>query len=79
MGDIAMVLGATQRREGYMEGNGYCVTWTFGHLCQLKEPADYSSYWKAWSLSRLPMTDRFGIKLMEEPGIQAQFNTINYS
>lgn len=75
--DIAMVLGATQRREGYMEGNGYCVTWTFGHLCQLKEPADYSSYWKAWSLSRLPMIpDRFGIKLMEEPGIQAQFKTI---
>ena len=64
--DIAHVLGATASHDGYMEGNGYQVTWTFGHLCTLKEPHDYSPSWKAWSLSSLPMIPpRFGIKLIE--------------
>ena len=64
--DIAEVLGAHERRDGYIEGNGYQVTWTFGHLCTLKEPHDYTSQWKAWSLGSLPMIPpRFGIKLIE--------------
>ena len=63
--DIAEVLGARERKDGYIEGNGYQVTWTFGHLCMLKEPHEYSSQWKAWSLSSLPMIPpRFGIKLI---------------
>lgn len=75
--DIAKILGATQRREGYFEGNGWCVTWTFGHLCCLKEPADYSPYWKAWSLSQLPMIPpRFGIKLIENQSYERQFRVI---
>ncbi|MDO5035578.1 MAG: DNA topoisomerase 3 [Porphyromonas sp.] len=75
--DIAQVIGATTRRDGYMEGNGYCVTWTFGHLCQLKDPADYTPYWRAWSLSRLPMIpQRFGIKLIQDSGVEAQFQVI---
>ena len=53
--DIAKILGATTRRDGYFEGAGYCVTWTFGHLCTLKEPADYDPAWRRWSLSQLPM------------------------
>ena len=76
--DIARVLGANSSRDGYMEGNGYQVTWTFGHLCTLKEPHDYAPSWKAWSLSSLPMIPpRFGIKLIEhDQGIEKQFRTI---
>ena len=76
--DIAHVLGANSSREGYMEGNGYQVTWTFGHLCTLKEPHDYTPSWKAWSLSSLPMIPpRFCIKLIEhDQGIEKQFHII---
>ncbi len=75
--DIAKVLGATQAHEGYMEGNGYQVTWTFGHLCTLKEPHDYSDQWKAWALTRLPMIpQRFGIKLIADKGVEKQFKII---
>ena len=75
--DIARVLGANQSHDGYMEGNGYQVTWTFGHLCTLKEPHDYTPLWKAWALSRLPMIPpRFGIKLIDDKGIAKQFSII---
>ena len=75
--DIAKVLGATQDHRQYMEGNGYQVTWTFGHLCELKEPHEYSPLWKAWSLSSLPMIPpRFGIKLKNDRGIEEQFRVI---
>ena len=75
--DIARIIGANTARQGYMEGNGYQVTWTFGHLCTLKEPHDYTPYWKAWSLSSLPMIPpRFGIKLIEDEGIKKQFAII---
>lgn len=75
--DIAKVLGANTAHEGYMEGNGYQVTWTFGHLCCLKEPHDYTDQWKAWALSRLPMIpQRFGIKLIADKGIEKQFKII---
>ena len=75
--DIAHVLGATQQRDGYMEGNGYQVTWTFGHLCELKEPHEYNPLWKQWSLGQLPMIpQRFGIKLKSDKGVEKQFNTI---
>lgn len=75
--DIARILGATASRGGYMEGNGYCVTWTFGHLCTLKDPGDYTEGWKRWALSPLPMIPpKFGIKVMDDPGIQQQFNVI---
>jgi DNA topoisomerase-3 len=75
--DIANVLGATQKMDGYMEGNGYQVTWTFGHLCELKEPHEYTPLWKSWSLSQLPMIPtRFGIKLKADKGIEKQFHTI---
>ena len=75
--DIADVLGARNRKEGYIEGNGYQVTWTFGHLCTLKEPHEYTPSWKAWSLSSLPMIPpRFGIKLINDPGIEKQFHII---
>ena len=75
--DIAEVLGAHTRKEGYIEGNGYQVTWTFGHLCTLKEPHEYTPSWKAWSLSSLPMIPpRFGIKLINDPGIEKQFHII---
>ena len=75
--DIARILGANTQRPGYYEGNGYCVTWTFGHLCELKEPADYTPHWKSWGLSYLPMIpDKFGIKLKDDKGIEQQFNTI---
>ncbi len=75
--DIAQVLGATQAHDGYMEGNGYQVTWTFGHLCELKEPHEYSPLWKTWSLAQLPMIpQRFGIKLKTDKGVEKQFNTI---
>ena len=75
--DIAKVLGANTTHEGYMEGNGYQVTWTFGHLCTLKEPHDYTDQWKAWALSRLPMIpQRFGIKLIADKGVEKQFKVI---
>ena len=75
--DIAHVIGATQPHDGYIEGNGYQVTWTFGHLCTLKEPNDYTPNWKVWSLGALPMIPaRFGIKLIEDKGIKKQFATI---
>lgn len=75
--EIADVLGARSRKEGYIEGNGYQVTWTFGHLCTLKEPHDYSPMWKRWSLSSLPMIPpRFGIKLISDKGIEKQFGVI---
>lgn len=75
--DIAEVLGARNRKEGYIEGNGCQVTWTFGHLCTLKEPHEYTPSWKAWSLSSLPMIPpRFGIKLINDPGIEKQFHII---
>lgn len=75
--EIATVLGANTRRDGYMEGNGYCVTWTFGHLCELKEPADYGNQWRSWSIVHLPiMPDRFGIKLKNDNGIREQFAVI---
>ena len=75
--DIAKVLGANTAHEGYMEGNGYQVTWTFGHLCTLKEPHDYTDQWKSWALSRLPMIPpRFGIKLIADKGVEKQFKVI---
>ena len=75
--DIARILGATTSHDGYMEGNGYQVTWTFGHLCELKEPDDYTPMWKRWSLAALPMIPpRFGIKLINDDGIKRQFGII---
>ncbi len=75
--EIADVIGATSRHDGYYEGNGYQVTWTFGHLCTLKEPHDYTANWKNWNLGSLPMIPpRFGIKLIDDKGIEKQFRTI---
>ncbi len=75
--DIAKVLGATTAHDGYMEGNGYQVTWTFGHLCELKAPDDYCEEWKRWSFGALPMIPaHFGIKLKHDHGVAKQFNTI---
>ena len=75
--EIADILGARSRHDGYYEGNGYQVTWTFGHLCTLKEPHDYTPMWQRWSLGSLPMIPpRFGIKLIEDRGIEKQFSTI---
>ena len=75
--DIARILGATSSKDGYLEGNGYQVTWTFGHLCELKEPNDYAVNWKHWSLAALPMVPlRFGIKLIDDEGIKKQFSII---
>lgn len=74
---IAKVLGANQRRDGYFEGNGYCVTWTFGHLCALLEPQEYTEQWKSWNLSSLPMIpQRFSIKVSGDEGVHKQFNVI---
>ena len=76
--DIAKVLGATTSHDGYMEGNGYQVTWTFGHLCELKEPHEYFPQWKAWSLAQLPMIPpHFGIRLKNDQGVAKQFATIS--
>lgn len=76
--DIAKILGANTPFEGYMEGNGYQVTWTFGHLCELKYPEDYTSLWQRWSLAALPMIpQRFGIRLKKDKGIEKQFAVIN--
>ena len=75
--DIARIIGATSQHDGYMEGNGYQVTWTFGHLCELKMPEDYAPIWKAWSLGQLPMVpQRFGIRLKNDAGVKKQFETI---
>lgn len=76
--DIAEVIGAKQRKDGYYEGNGYQVTWTFGHLCTLKEPHDYTEKWKYWRLEDLPMIpSSFGVKVMEDAGVQKQFHVIS--
>ena len=75
--EIANILGAKSTKDGYLEGNGYQVTWTFGHLCELKEPHEYTSMWKNWSLSQLPMIPpRFGIKLKPDKGVEKQFGII---
>ena len=75
--DIAHILGAGTRKDGYYEGNGYWVSWTFGHLCTLKEPNDYDAFWKRWSLESLPMIPtKFGIKLKNNKGVKKQFQTI---
>ncbi|NBX80075.1 MAG: DNA topoisomerase III [Flavobacteriales bacterium] len=75
--DLAEILGAKTRRDGYFEGNGYCVTWTFGHLCSLKDPEDYNPIWKSWRLEDLPIIpEQFGIKIKNDSGIQKQFKTI---
>ena len=75
--DIARVLGANTQRDGFMEGNGYCVSWTFGHLCALLDPHEYNDQWKGWNMSSLPMVPaRFGIKVSDDKGILKQFNTI---
>lgn len=75
--EIADILGATQKKDGYIEGNGYQVSWTFGHLCTLKEPHDYSPDWKQWSIRYLPIIPpRFGIKLIDNATYQKQFKTL---
>lgn len=75
--DIAEIIGAKQRNDGYWEGNGYCVTWTFGHLCTLKEPHDYNENWKYWKLEDLPIIPpNFGIKVIEDNGVKRQFACI---
>jgi DNA topoisomerase-3 len=75
--DLAKVLGANVRKDGYFEGNGYCVSWTFGHLCTLKEPGDYTETWQKWNLDALPMLPpNFGIKLKDDGGIRKQYATI---
>lgn len=75
--DIANVIGAKQRKDGYFEGNGYAVTWTYGHLCSLKEPADYDSRWKYWNMNTLPMIPlRFGIRALENEGVAKQLGVI---
>ena len=74
---IASILGAKERHDGYYEGNGYQVTWTFGHLCALLDPNDYNEQWKGWNMSSLPMIpERFGIKVANDKGVQKQFNII---
>ena len=76
--DLAKVLGADRRHDGFWEGPEYCVTWTFGHLCTLKEPHDYVERWKYWTLGQLPMIPpRFGIKLMDDEGVRKQFKVIS--
>ena len=75
--EIASIIGANSKRDGYFEGNGYCVTWTFGHLCTLKEPHEYAPEWKSWNINSLPMIPpKFGIKLIEDKGVEKQFATI---
>ncbi len=77
--DIARIIGATARRDGFYEGNGYQVTWTFGHLCELKMPEDYTPIWRPWALSVLPMIPpRFGIRLKEDEGVKKQFSIIEH-
>ena len=75
--DIANVLGARDAKQGYIEGNGYQVTWTFGHLCELKEPDEYNARWKRWDLWDLPMIpQRYGIRLKNDEGVKRQFTII---
>jgi DNA topoisomerase-3 len=75
--DLAEILGAKNRKDGYLEGNGYCVTWVFGHLCSLKDPEDYNPNWKYWKLEDLPIIPaQFGIKLREDDGAKRQFKVI---
>ncbi len=75
--DIALILGATVKRDGYYEGSGYNITWTYGHLCTLKEPSDYTDMWRRWSLGALPMIpQRFGIKVIDQESIRRQFGVI---
>ncbi|WP_406683038.1 DNA topoisomerase 3 [Seonamhaeicola sp. MEBiC1930] len=75
--EIAAVLGAKTKRDGYFEGNGYAVTYTFGHLCTLKEPVDYKTYWKSWDLNNLPMLpEKFEVKVVPNSGIQKQFKIV---
>ena len=75
--DLAEILGAKTRRDGYFEGNGYQVTWTFGHLCTLKEPHDYNEKWKSWRLESLPIIpESFGIKVIDDNGVKKQFSVI---
>lgn len=75
--EIANILGANTRRDGYFEGNGYCVTWTFGHLCTLQEPGEYTDKWQKWNLGALPMIpSKFRIRLIEDEGIKKQFTVI---
>lgn len=75
--EIASVLGATTKRDGYFEGNGYAVTYTFGHLCTLCEPSDYKPYWKSWDLNNLPMLpEKFKVKVSDDKGIKKQFNIV---
>jgi hypothetical protein len=75
--EIATILGANTKHDGYFEGNGYAVTYTFGHLCTLKEPNDYWPHWKSWDLNNLPMLpEKFETKLVQNSGIQKQFNII---
>ena len=76
-GEIAKIVGANSRRDGFYEGNGYWVSWTFGHLCGLKEPHDYKESDKFWDLYNLPIVPKeFGIKLISNKGVEKQFNTI---
>ena len=76
--EIAHIIGANQKKDGYFEGNGYQVTWTFGHLCTLKEPEDYFPELKKWRLVNLPIIPTtFGIKLIDNSGVQKQFNIIH--
>ncbi|WP_423127610.1 type IA DNA topoisomerase [Gaoshiqia sp. Z1-71] len=75
--EIAQIIGAKNRKDGYFEGNGYQVSWTFGHLCTLKEPNDYTDRWKYWNLRELPMIpSRFGIKVIDDEGVKKQFNIL---
>jgi DNA topoisomerase-3 len=75
--EIAQILGANTRRDGYFEGNGYSVTWTFGHLCTLYTPDDYKPHWKRWDFNTLPMLpERFETKVIDNPGIQKQFQIV---
>ncbi|MGB0838401.1 MAG: DNA topoisomerase 3, partial [Flavobacteriaceae bacterium] len=75
--EIAQILGANTRRDGYFEGEQYCVTWTFGHLCTLYTPDDYKPHWKRWDFNTLPMLpERFETKVIDNPGVQKQFNSI---
>lgn len=75
--DLAEILGAKNKHDGYLEGNGYCVTWVFGHLCSLKDPEDYNANWKYWKLEDLPIIPpQFGIKLKNDQGAQKQFKII---
>ena len=76
--DIAGILGASTKRDGFFEGGDWCVTWTYGHLCTLKEPADYTPLWRRWSLASLPMVPpRFGIKLIDLESIRMEFYVLS--